>query len=504
MKIAKPKSLPTPLTLLMLAIVLAAITTWLLPAGQYSKLTVENNMAFIITSTSGSSSLPFTQKTLDSLSIKIALQKFSNGDIRKPISVPGTYQKQESNPQGFIAVLQAPVKGIIDSIDIALFILFIGGFITVFNKTGAMFKGVKYLAQRMKGKEKLLIVILAFVFSFLGGSYGMDVESIVFYPVLVPLFMAEDYDVMVPLAIVFGGTCVGVIASFTNPFSVIIASNAAGINWIDGLNERLLFFVISTSMLAWYILRYAAKIKKNRAASIVYKIDGVTKSPFEIEVHAEGALIKLAAKTKLLLLVFILTFISMIAGIVFLNWWTTEMSALFFASTILVGIIDRINEKTFVTEFIKGAESLLSVALIVGLARGVTIVLNDGFVGDSILYYASDIVRHFPPGIFIIMVMIFYFFFAILVSSSSGMAVLTMPIIGALAIIVNIPGREIVNAYLYGIGIMFLISPTGSVFPALLMVKVSYKAWLKFITPLIIALLILSAVFLLTGIHFQN
>ena len=98
--------------------------------------------------------------------------------------------------------------------------------------------------------------------------------------------------------------------------------------------------------------------------------------------------------------------------------------------------------------------------------------------------------------------MIFYFFFAILVSSSSGMAVLTMPIIGALAIIVNIPGREIVNAYLYGIGIMFLISPTGSVFPALLMVKVSYKAWLKFITPLIIALLILSAVFLLTGIHF--
>ncbi|MEO8116952.1 MAG: YfcC family protein [Bacteroidota bacterium] len=501
MKTAKPKSLPTPLTLLMLAIILGAIATWLLPAGQYSKLSVENKKAFVITSTSGSVNLPFTQKTLDSLSIKIALQKFSNGDIRKPISVPGTYQKQKANPQGIIAILQAPVKGILDSIDISLFILLIGGFMAVFNKTGAMFKGVKYLAQQMKGKERLLIVILVFVFSFFGGSYGMDVESIVFYPVLVPLFMAEDYDVMVPLAIVFGGTCVGFIASFTNPFSTIIASNAAGINWIDGLYERILFFVIATSLLAWYILRYAAKVKKDRTASIVYKVDGITQSPFEIEVHTEGTREKLSAKSKLLLFIFVSTFITMIAGIVFLNWWTTEMSTLFFGSAILVGFIHRIGEKIFVTEFIKGAASLLSVALIIGMARGVTIILNDGLVGDSILFYASNVVQHFQPGIFIILVMIFYFFFAILVSSSSGMAVLTMPIIGALAIIVNIPGREIVNAYLFGIGIMFLISPTGSAFPALLMVKVSYKAWLKFITPLIIALLILSAIFLIIGIH---
>lgn len=236
----------------MLVIIVAAISTWLLPAGQYSKLSADNNKAFLISSTSGTVSLPFTQQTLDSLSIKIALQKFSNGDIRKPISVPNTYQQLQRRPQGFVAIVEAPVKGIIDSIDIVLFILFIGGFMAVFNKTGAMFKGVKYLAQRMKGKERLLIVILTFIFSFLGGSYGMDVESIVFYPVLVPLFMAAAYDAIVPLAIVFGGAAVGFIASFTNPFSAIIASNAAGINWIDGLYERLLFFVISTTMLVWY------------------------------------------------------------------------------------------------------------------------------------------------------------------------------------------------------------------------------------------------------------
>ncbi|RYZ62897.1 MAG: YfcC family protein [Chitinophagaceae bacterium] len=499
MKINRTTSLPTPLTLIMLVIVLAAVATWLLPAGQYSKLAANEN-TFAMTSSSATVTLPFTQRTLDSLSIKIPLQKFSSGDIRKPISVPGTYQKQESHPQGFVAILQAPVKGIIDSIDVILFILFIGGFMAVFTKTGALFEGVKFLAQKMKGKERWLIVILIFIFSFFGGSYGMDVESIVFYPVLVPLFMEEDYDVMVPLAIVFGGAGVGYIASFSNPFAVIIASNAAGINWTDGLTGRLIFFVVSTSLFAWYVLRYAARVKKNPASSIVFRIDGTTTSPFPLRMEKQVGVSSLPSKTILLLFVFVATFISMISGIVFLNWWTTEMSALFFGSAILVGLISRIGEKTFVTEFIKGAESLLAVGLIVGLARGVTIILNDGLVGDTILYNASNVVQHFPAIVFILMVMLFFFFFSIPVSSSSGMAVLTMPIIGALAIIVNIPGREIVNAYLFGMGVMFLISPTASVFPALLMVKVSYKAWLKFITPVVIALLILSALFLIIGI----
>ncbi len=494
------RTLPSPLTILMAVIVIAAASTWLLPAGQYAKLAADGDKAFVISSSAGTVSLPFTQHTLDSLSIKIPLQKFSNGDIRKPISVPGTYQKEKARKQGVIEILQAPVKGVMDSIDIILFILFIGGFMAVFNKTGALFEGVKYLAQQMKGKERLLIVILVFVFSFCGGSYGMDVEAIAFYPVLVPLLMEEGYDAMVPLAIVFGGASIGYIASFTNPFSVIIASNAAGINWIDGLTGRLIFFIIATSLLAWYILRYAAKVKKNPAASIVYRIDGITAPPFAIEEKTTISKLQLSGRAKLLLLVFGLTFIGMIAGIVFLDWWTTEMSALFLGATFLTAIIGRINEKTFVAEFTKGAESMLIVGLLVGLARGVTIVLNDGLVGDTILFYASNLVQGFPPVIFILMVMVFYFFFAIPVSSSSGMAMLTMPIIGAIAILLNIPGREIVNSYLFGIGIMFLISPTGSVFPSLLMVKVSYKAWLKFITPMVIALLIISSIFLLVGI----
>ena len=162
---AKKKSFPGPIPILMMVIILAAACTWLLPAGQYSKLAVSGEN-FTLVSNSGQINLPFTQKTLDSLGIKIQVQKFIAGDIRKPISVPGTFIKLKRNGQGVISILQAPVKGIMDSIDIILFVLIIGGFMFVFNQTGAMVKGIGWVAHTMKGREQQLIAILTIVFSF--------------------------------------------------------------------------------------------------------------------------------------------------------------------------------------------------------------------------------------------------------------------------------------------------------------------------------------------------
>src|SRR6185312_3263232 len=245
------KSFPGPIPILMIVIILAAIGTWLLPAGQYNKMSVTGNTFTMVTDTN-EIVLPLTKKTLDSLGIKIKVGKFIAGDIRKPVSVPNSFTKQKRNPQGFINILQAPIKGIIDSIDIILFLLIIGGFMFVFNETGAMVKGITWLAHTMKGREHWLIIILTTIFSFFAGSYGMAEEALVFYPILVPLFLAAGYDLLVPLAIIFGGTSVGCIPAFSNPFSTIIASNAAGINWMDGLTERLLLWVIVTALMVWY------------------------------------------------------------------------------------------------------------------------------------------------------------------------------------------------------------------------------------------------------------
>ncbi len=495
------KSLPSPIAILMIVIILAAACTWVIPAGQYHKLSV-NGQSFSVSSDSSEVSVPLTQKTLDSLDIHIPVEKFIRGDIRKPVSVPGTFTKQKRNGQGVINILQAPVKGIIDSIDIILFILIIGGFMFVFNETGAMVKGISWLAYTMKGREQWLIGILTIILSFFAGSYGMAEEALVFYPILVPLFLAAGYDLIVPLAIIFGGTSVGAIAAFSNPFSTIIASNAAGINWLDGLGERLVVWAISTGLTTWYILRYAAKVKKDPSASLVYKIDGAVKPPYEINVNSEVAAPVLDIKTKLMLFTYIATFLSMIGGVVFLDWWTTEMSTLFLGSSILVALIGGVKEKVFTKEFIKGAESLLSVAFIVGVARGVTIILNEGHISDSILFSATKIVAGIQPAFFILLLLLFYFLFSLFIQSTSGMAVLTMPIIGGLAIIVNIPGREIVNSYMYGMCLMSLIAPTGLILPSLAMVNVSIKAWFKFVTPLLIMLAIICIVAMVTGIYF--
>ncbi len=495
------KTLPSPITMLMIVIILSALCTWLIPAGSYHKLSMDQQF-FVVETPTGAINLPLSQHTLDSLSIKIPVQKFSNGDIRKPVSIPGTYQKIERNPQGFINVIQAPIKGIIDSVDIILFILIIGGFMFVFNETGAILQGISYLSYAMKGREPLLMGILIFTFAFLRSSYGMEEEALVFYPVLVPLFIAAGYDLMLPLAIIFGGTSVGGIAAFSNPFSVIIASNAAGINWMDGLYSRLLLFVLATTFLTWYIIRYAAKVKKDPSASLVFKIDGLVKSPYAITINQETGVKHLDSKTKLLLLIYLFTFVIMIVGVVFFNWWTLEMSALFLGSSIIVAVITRMNEKRFISEFIKGAESLLSVAFVVGVARGVTIILNEGHISDSILFYTSNMAQGMSPVMLILLLLVFYFFFSLFISSSSGMAVLTMPIMGALAIIVNIPGREVVNAYVYGMNLMFFISPTSLILPSLALANVSLKAWMKFIIPPLIVLTILCAIFLVVGLYY--
>ena len=166
-----------------------------------------------------------------------------------------------------------------------------------------------------------------------------------------------------------------------------------------------------------------------------------------------------------------------------------------------MAIILRLKEKEFIDNFINGAKDLLGVAFIIGVARGVTIILNEGQISDSILFYSAKMVGGFPPVLFILILLAMFMVFTLFISSSSGMAVLTMPIIGALAILVNIPGKEVVNAYLFGMGIMGFITPTGLILPSLAMVNVSFKAWMKFITPLLIMLFILCSVFLVSGLY---
>ena len=495
---ASLKKLPSPITILFIVIIIAAAATWLLPAGEYDTLSY-NSGSFTINTVKGDKTVPVTQHTLDSLKILISLDKFKSGDIFKPVAIPGTYHQLKSNRQGFLEVIQAPVKGLYDSSDIIFFLLFIGGFIAIFQRTGAMEEGVAWLSHKMRGQEAWLIIIITFFFAFCGAAEGMAEEGLAFYPILVPLYLVAGYDLLVPVAVIFAGTNIGNMASFSNPFSTVIASNAAGINWTDGIYERLLFFAITTAITIWYIVRYAQKTKKHPETSLVYRFDGAVKSNFPAFDTEDGKKVKLEPRNALQIIIFLGTIGIMIGGFIE-GWSMVGATALFIVASVLIAVIARMKEKVFMDTFIEGVKSLVSVTLIVGVARGVTIVLNDGHISGTLLFYSAMMVGKMHAVWFILMMMVMYMVFTLFISSSSGMAVLTMPIFGSLAVIVGVPGKEIVNAYLFGMGIMGLVTPTGIMLPSLNIANVSVKAWLKFVYPLMVILLLVSAAFLVVGV----
>jgi len=490
---------PSPYTVLLLVIVLAALATWLLPSGQYDMLRYdEAQAAFVVQRADSVQTLPATRQTLDNLGITIALEKFVDQSIRRPIAVPGTYHTAEAQPQGFIAILQAPILGIYEAVDVILFVLIIGGCIGVFNRSGAFEAGIAVLAQRLKGREGLLIVIVTALMALGGSTYGLAEETLAFYPVLVPIFLAAGYDVLVPLAVIFVGAQIGYTASTTNPFATIIASDAAGISWAAGLYGRLLMLVVGTGVCIVYIIRYARRVQADPTRSLVYKAGDGVEAPAVAAAPTKPA--KMTGKIRLLLVLFALTFVVMIFGVSRLGWWFVEMSALFLGASVVFGIIQGGGEKAILHAFIAGARDLLGVAFIIGIARGVTVVLNEGLISDTILHQAAGAVQEMSGAVFIVALMFVYFGLTLFIASSSGMAVLTMPILAGLAEVVGVPRVEIVNAYLYGMGIMGFVTPAGLILPSLEMVKVDYSTWLKFIGPLLGLLTLLSAVWLAVGV----
>lgn len=492
---------PTAHTILFIIAAVVCLLTWIIPAGQYDRLTYDDSShTFIVTSNEGEITHPATQETLDELAIQIPLAKFTNGAISKPISIPNTYKTLKGNPQGVVGFIQAPLKGIIQSIDIILLVLIIGGLISIVNATKAFEAGIAWLAEKLKGREFILIIMVTTLIALGGTTFGLEEETIAFYPILIPIFLAAKYDALVCVASIYVGTSIGTLASTINPFSTIIASDAAGINWTEGLNSRLIMLVLGLILCIAYIIRYAQRVKKDSQNSLIRD------QKEEIEKLFMGAnsstSTKLNGKLKLVLIIFASTFLIMVYGVSQLGWWFMEMTSVFLAGALLIGLIARINEKRFVTEFMSGAKDLLSVAFIIGIARGITVLMDDGQVSDTLLFYASELTSGMHKGLFINVTFALYNGLAFFIPSSSGMAVLTMPIMSPLADSVGIGRDVMVNAYQFGVGLFKFISPTGILLASLALVNVGYNKWLKFIMPLVILLAVLAMVMLTIGVYF--
>jgi len=488
-------SFPAAHTVLLIIAALTAALTWIVPSGQFDRLAYDKEQnVFIQSGLEDDKTFPATQVSLNQLGVNIPLEKFTEGDIWKPVGIPNTYHKLEPNPQGLTALIQSPLKGMMEAIDVILFVLIIGGFIGVVNFSGAFDAGMNWLANALKGRETVLIILITSLIALGGTTFGLAEETIAFYPILVPIFLLAGYDAMVALAAIYVGSSIGSMVSTVNPFSVIIASDSAGINWTTGLYGRIAFLIIGTSVCLWYIIRYANKVKNDPSTSVIFDKKEMIEKLFLHDAAKQA--VAFTTRIRLILLVFISCFVIMILGVSRLDWWFLEMTTVFFVGAILIGIIAGVGEKKFISEFVKGANDLLSVALIIGFARGVTVLMDDGLISDTLLFHASGMTEGMNQGVFVNAMMFIYAGLSFFVPSSSGMAVLTMPIMAPLADGVGLGRDLVVNAYQYGMGLFSFVNPTGLILASLAMVNVGFDRWIKFIMPLVGILTLLTMTFL--------
>ena len=496
---------PTAYTVILIVMLIVLGLTYIIPAGKYAKLQYDKDKnVFVVESPSGDlTEYEGSQKTLDDLNVNIDYSRFKDNSISKPVGIPGTYEEIKRPPSSvfdaLFTFLKAPVQGLYDSIEIIAFVLVIGGLIGIINKTGSFTAGINALSNKARGKEAILIIIISTLVAIGGTTFGLAEETIAFYPIIVPIFLAAGYDALVAIATVYIGSSIGTMASTVNPFSTVIASNTAGIDFTEGMILRLIMLLVGLIICITYIIRYGEKVKRNPSSSYIYDKKEDIERHFLSNNNEEDAPLFTTSR-KMILIIFALAFVVMVYGVKELGWWFEEMTALFLFITFIMIFFAKLKEQEFVSEFMNGAADLLGVAIIIGLARGVTIIMENGMISDTILNYLSNGVSRMNGIVFSTFIFFVYIILGFFISSSSGLAVLSMPIMAPLADVVGISRDVIVSAYQFGQGIMSFITPTGLILASLAMVNVTYDRWLKFVLPLVIIIGILAIVMLAIGV----
>jgi uncharacterized ion transporter superfamily protein YfcC len=460
---------PTAYTILFALILVVAALTWIVPAGEYDRE--------------------------------------ANVDVGRDVPIPGTYHEVEANPQRLIrSVLMAPIAGMYDpaeeksrAIDVALFVLIIGGFLGIVTKSGAIDAGIGRAMTALKGHEIWMIPILMAAFAAGGTIYGMAEESLAFYALIIPVMIAAGYDALVAVAIIMLGAGIGTLGSTINPFATVIAANAAGIPFTEGIGLRVAILGLGWLACVVYVMRYAARVKANPAASLVADQRKEHADHF-LKGKQGSAPLELTGTRSLILVIFALSFAVMIWGVSSQGWWMGEMSALFLGAAFVVGIVARMSEKELTGTFVDGARDLLGVALIIGIARGVVVVMDQGKMTDTVLYWAEQAVSGLGSIAFINVMLWIEVVLSFFVPSSSGLAVLSMPIMAPLAEFSGVASHLVVTAFQSANGLVNLINPTFAVVMGGLAIgRVGYDRWLKFMWPLLLILAILIMVILSIG-----
>ncbi|ACH93778.1 YfcC family protein [Borrelia duttonii] len=464
--------MPSSFTIVFALIVFMTILTYIVPAGEFHK---ENREV--------------------------------NGNLQEVV-VAGTYHAVDRAPRGFwdgiFIVLTAMAKGMEHAVEVIVFVLIVGGAYGVILGTGAVDAGIAAAIKKMGNKDRLLIPLMMFIFSIGGTTTGMYEETLPFYLIMIPLVIALGYDSVVAVAIIGLGAGVGTMASTINPFATGIASAIAGIEIKDGFYFRIVLYVVSVFVAIAYVLIYAIRVKNDPKRSIVYS---QREENYNLFVKGRSddksdSMPEFTNRRKMVLVLYGLMVVFLIYSILELGWWMQEMTMLYLGTAILSAFICKMNESKMWDTFVEGAKDMITAALIIGMARGVMIVADEGMITGTILHAASEFLYGVPKGMFIILNELVQILIGFIVPSSSGHASLTMSMMAPLADFLDMPRSSVVLAMQTASGLVNLLTPTSGVIMAVLgMARLSYGSWFKFVMPIFVIEFVICILVIMANVY---
>ena len=414
----------------------------------------------------------------------------ATGHVRNVVD-PATFEFVESSPVTLMQLLTAVPRGMQECAQIIFFIFIVGGSMFVLQETRAIEAGMGRLIKALKGATWIVIPIIMVFFSIMGSVCGMAEETIPFIPIFVSLCIAMGYDSLVGCGIVLCGAGAGFAGAFINPFTVQVAQGIAQVELLSGMGFRVALYICLVGLTTGFMMMYAKKIKADPTLSAVHDIDETRTDVVDL-----SNLPEFTTSKKLILAVFVASIVLLVYAVIEWGWYMDEIAALFFAMSILVAIIDRMGFNNYANALSRGMTEVCSGALVVGIARGILVVMTDGNILHTILHASASMLGSLPAMVSALGMYVFQCLLNFIVPSGSGQAAVSMPILAPLSDLVGVTRQTACVAFQLGDGISNIFTPTSGYFMAgLALARIPWSKWAKWILPLIGLQYLLGAIF---------
>lgn len=441
--------MPHTYAILILIIVISWLLTYIIPAGEYAR-------------------------------------EKKNGQT---IVIPGTYHTVSSEHLNFLNIFRAVPEGLISGGEIVFYVFLVGGAFGIVHKTGAFENGVNK-AMRVLGKANFLMIPLTMIiFSILGFTIGLAEETIIFVPIGIIIARTLGYDALTGAAMVILGAASGFSGGMLNPFTVGVAQTVAELPMFSGWGLRTIIYLFILATAISTVMLYASKVKKDKTKSIVYHLEKE-----EGQVDQDLDYQHFSKKQAFSLMIIMATILFNIFGIFKFGWSFNEMSANFLFAGILAGLVGGLGFNGTFDALVDGMKNILFGAMIVGVAKGIIVLLENGKIIDTIVHALTTLLSDVPTSLVIIAMFILQFILNFFIPSGSGQALTTMPLMVPISDLLHINRQLTVLAFQYGDAISNILFPTSAILMGALAVgKISYTEWLKFVwKPILIWIIICS------------